>query len=198
MEDFKKFIENIGGVWAIILAGGAFAPVLALFSGLAPAGTLFTGEVLAVLTGLLALFVVLNVWVFGSGLRRHASKVVFGAISLAALTILLSYFYYLSRFQLEWNGAAFIAGCEWTQFALGEAKAEGLVVSATCPGDASFLLADAAQPSEIWTSGSIAATERALYLLWGAFTICWSLLVAFFALAFLNKPHSRPTAASPG
>lgn len=195
MEDFKKFIGNVGGVWALILSGGALLPVLGLFAGLAPHGQFFSEETLAALTGFLALLVLLNVWVFASGLTRRASKRLFAAISLAALMVLGAYFYMITRFELRVSGERFIAGCEWTRFALDEAAAERMLSPDTCPGDADFLLRDAATPSEIWTKASMTAMERWLYLLWGGLTITWSSLVSVFALAFLaeRKPRVRAT-----
>jgi hypothetical protein len=191
MENFRAFVERIGSVWALVLAGGAFAPVLAAFSGFAPTSESYASVNIAMICALLVLVVLCNVWVFGQRLRAQTAKLVFAALTLASLVLLGTYVLDLLKFQIVHGEQTFIGGCGWTDETIAIAREMKRSVANQCPGDVEWLLDQAAMPKEIWAHPQLQANEVRLLAKWAGLTLSWSALVAFFALAFL-KPGRTP------
>ncbi|MFM9853506.1 MAG: hypothetical protein ACKVOJ_11985 [Sphingomonadaceae bacterium] len=179
MEDFKKFITNLGFLWGLILAGGALVPVLAVFGGLAPQGQFFSLTDIGVVSGFLTLLALCNLWIFGKSMQLRAAKRTFAIASILSLALLGAYWLQLSRFQQVFLGQEFIAGCEWTEEAAPLLKPG----ASQCPGETRVLMErDGARPDEIWTESSMKNVERMLFALWASLTLSWTTMVGLFAV----------------
>lgn len=206
MTQFREFIERLGWLWGLILAGGLLAPVIGAFAGLSPEGGALQTFDLGLITGLLCLVTVAILWVFFRLRSPLWSKIVFGLAALAALGTLAGYFVHYGTFVREFAGETFIAGCGWTAEALENAEYLEMAVTDQCPGDPAALLEESMPPEEIWTSRSVQRTEFELYALWALLTVSWVFAIGFLALNFFtgSAPEDRknendgPESPAPG
>jgi hypothetical protein len=179
MEEFKKFITNLGFLWGLVLTGGALVPVLAVFGGLSPQGQFFSLADIGVFSGFLTLLALCNLWIFCRSMQMRAAKRTFAIASILALALLVAYWFQLSRFQQEFLGQKFIAGCEWTEEAAPLLKRG----ASQCPGETRDLIErDGARPDEIWTESSMKNVERMLFALWAALTLSWTAMLGLFTV----------------
>lgn len=201
MEEFRKFIDQVGIIWSLVLSGGVLLPLVGVFAGLAPRGADQEPSRLATITGLLVLVVILSIWVWGRRLSPRATRIVFALLTVLAVSTLVLHVSMASRFQKRWTGREYIAGCGWTELAqkiaLDANRDAGLTVvdtSQTCPGDPEFMYKLAATPEEVYTSAGMERMEWWLYAIWALLSFAWVALIGFFAIGFLRTSRTDVSA----